>query len=75
MLKLLVSHLVHGRHVGDVVPRMSVQGLLHPLLVEVVPHQADGPAEHEESVDGAHVDVVVAFLPGTDIRWLVIIIG
>lgn len=56
--------LVEGRHVGDVVPGVAVQGLLETLLVEVVAHQADGAAQHEQRVDGAHRDVVVALLPG-----------
>lgn len=56
------SGLVVGAHVGDVVPGVAVEGLLHALLVEVVAHQPDGAAQHEQRVDAAHADVAVAFL-------------
>merc|ERR550525_2197990 len=37
--------------VGDVVPRVAVEGLLQPQLVEVVADEADGTAQHKETIE------------------------
>merc|ERR1719346_748496 len=47
--------------VGDVVPRVAVEGLLQPQLVEVVPYEAGGPAEHKQAVEAAEGHEIVAF--------------
>ena len=39
--------------VGDVVPRVAVEGLLQPQLVEVVANEANGPTKHAIAVEGA----------------------
>ena len=49
--------------VGDVVPRVAVEGLLQPQLVEVVANEANGPAKHELAVEGAKGHEIVALLP------------
>ena len=53
-----------GHHVGDVVPRVSVQALLESLLVEEVADEAQAASEHEYAVEGAALDELVGLLHG-----------
>merc|ERR550525_108259 len=48
--------------VGDVVPRVAVERLLQPQLVEVVTYEASGPAQHEEAVQAAESHEIIALL-------------
>ena len=58
---LLLPHLLRPlRHVvEDVVQRVTVQPGLEPLLIEVVPHEADRAADHEQGVEQAGIDHLV----------------
>lgn len=40
-----------GHVIEHVVLRVSVQGLLHPLLIEVVTDETNGAAQHEQAVE------------------------
>lgn len=51
-----------GEEVSDIVPRMSVQAGPQPLLVEVMRDETDTPAEHEETVEDTHAEVVFGLL-------------
>merc|ERR1711884_627381 len=48
--------------VGDVVPRVAVEGLLQPQLVEVMPYEAGGPAEHKQAVQTPEGHQIIALL-------------
>lgn len=55
--------LLKGRkQVCNVVPRMSVQASAQSLLVEVVRNQTDATAEHEQTVQDTHLQVILNFL-------------
>ena len=51
--KLVVLVACKLQDVGDVVPRVAVEGLLQPQLVEVVANEANGHTKHESAVEGA----------------------
>ena len=51
-----------GKEVRDVVPRMPVETGPQPLLVEEVSNQTNRTAEHEETVEDTHLEVVLGFL-------------
>lgn len=53
-----------GEQVRNVVPRMSVQASAQSLLVEVVRNQTDATAEHEQTVQDTHLQVILNFLGG-----------
>ena len=48
--------------VVDVVPRVPVETLVQPQLVDVVPNEACGPAEDKEGVQDAHLEIPVGLL-------------
>src|SRR5271170_366515 len=47
--------------VGDIVPRMSVQAGTQSLLIQEVGNQTDTTSEYEETVENAHLEVVLGF--------------
>ena len=49
-------------HVRNVVPWMSVQSLLEPLLVKVVTNEAHAAAEHKQCIEGAYLYVLLGLL-------------
>lgn len=51
-----------SRHVGDVVPWVTIQWLLKPVLVEEMADETDAPTQDEQSIDGSHLDVLFRFL-------------
>ena len=51
--KLVVLVARKLQDVDDVVPRVAVEGLLQPQLVEVVANEANGHTKHESAVEGA----------------------
>jgi len=53
-----------GVHVGDVIPRVTVQALLQPLLVNPVPNEASSASQHKEGVEAAHLDVLLRLFAG-----------
>jgi hypothetical protein len=53
-----------GEEVGDVVPRMPVQASPQPLLVEEVGNQTNASAEHEQTVEDTHLEIVLGLLAG-----------
>jgi hypothetical protein len=53
-----------GQEVGDVVPRMPVETSPQPLLVEEMGNQTDRTAEHEQTVQDTHLEVVLSLLVG-----------
>lgn len=50
--------------VSDVVPGMPVEASSQPLLVEEVSNQTNAAAEHEETVEDTHLQVVLSLLSG-----------
>mmetsp|Transcript_35035 Transcript_35035/g.112850 ORF Transcript_35035/g.112850 Transcript_35035/m.112850 type:complete len:243 (-) Transcript_35035:2733-3461(-) len=65
---LLVDDGLLWQHVADVVPRVAVQPLLQPLLVEKVTDEANGSAKHEETVEHARIQVLCRLLGREDTR-------
>jgi hypothetical protein len=61
---LRATLLEGGEKVCDVVPRMSVETSAQSLLVEVVGNQTHAASEDEESVQDAHLHVVLSLLSG-----------
>ena len=53
--QFLLVHL--WQDVADVVPWVSVQALLQPLLVEEVADETDAASQYKHSVQGAGLDV------------------
>ena len=51
-----------GQQVGDVVPRMAIQASAQSLLVEVMGNQTDASAQDEQTVEHAHVEVILGLL-------------
>ena len=49
-------------HVADVIPRVAVQALLQPLLVEEVADEAHAAAQDEEPVKGTSWDDIFSFV-------------
>merc|ERR1711972_181327 len=50
--------------VGNVIPGVSIEGLLEPQLVQVVADETDGTAQHKEAVQAAEVDEVRRLILG-----------
>ena len=50
-----------GQQVGDVVPWMPVEASAQPLLVEEVGNQTDAAAEHEQTVEHTHLEIIFGF--------------
>eukprot|EP00047_Mylnosiga_fluctuans_P002395 m.224315 g.224315 ORF g.224315 m.224315 type:complete len:1021 (+) comp11078_c0_seq1:64-3126(+) len=59
---LLARGCAITREVHNVVPGVSVQTLLQALLVQIVADKAGGPAQHEQAVQAAHLDVLIRLL-------------
>lgn len=53
-----------GVDVANIVPRVPVQTLMQPLLVEVMSNQSRSASEHENRVECAVEDVFVGFFTG-----------
>jgi hypothetical protein len=53
------------QQISDVVPRMAVQTRPQSLLVEVVSNQTDAAAQHEQTIQHAHAEIVLGLL-GTE---------
>uniref|UniRef100_A0A1I8IKY4 Protein kinase domain-containing protein n=1 Tax=Macrostomum lignano TaxID=282301 RepID=A0A1I8IKY4_9PLAT len=51
-------------HIADVVPRVPVEALFEPALVQVVPDEAHASAQHKHAVEGADLNEFVRFLTG-----------
>jgi len=51
-----------GKHVGDVVPWVTVQASAQSLLVEEVSNQTNGTTEDEKTVENTHLEVVLGLL-------------
>src|SRR5690242_17321372 len=54
-----------GRRAGqtyDIIPRMAVQTSPQTLLVQEMGNQTDGPAQHEQTVENTHAEVVLGLL-------------
>lgn len=49
--------ILFRKNVRDVVPRVAVQALLKPLLIQVVSDESGAATQYEEAVDGADGDV------------------
>lgn len=53
-----------GQQVGNIIPRMTVQASAQSLLIEVVGNETDASAEHEQTVQDTHREVVLSLLSG-----------
>uniref|UniRef100_A0A1I8IMA4 Protein kinase domain-containing protein n=1 Tax=Macrostomum lignano TaxID=282301 RepID=A0A1I8IMA4_9PLAT len=49
-------------HIADVVPRVPVEALFEPALVQVVPDEAHASAQHKHAVEGADLNEFFAAL-------------
>lgn len=55
--------LLDGREqIGDVVPRVAVQTGTQSLLVQVVGNETNATAEHKQTVQHTHLQVVLSLL-------------
>lgn len=52
------------KQVGDIIPRMPIQPRPQPLLVQEMRNQPNTPAQHEEAVEHAHLQVLLGLLGG-----------
>ena len=55
LFQCLLVHL--WQDIADVVPRVPVQALLEPLLIEEVADEADAASEHKHPIQRASLDV------------------
>lgn len=61
--------LANIRHVDeDIIRRVTVQRGAEPLLVEMVTNEPNAPAQHEQTVEGADLDVLIRLLGGERAR-------
>jgi len=52
------------KHVGDVVPRVTVETSAQSLLVEEVGNQTNRSSKHEQTVEHTHLEVVLCLFRG-----------
>merc|ERR1719234_504324 len=64
LLQLLLVHL--WQDVADVIPRVPVQPLLEPLLIEEVADEPDATSEHKHSIQRAGLDVRLCLILGEE---------
>lgn len=57
-----------GKQVGDVVPWVTVQTSAQSLLVQVVGNETNATAQHEQTVQDTHLQVVLGLLGGESAR-------
>jgi len=53
-----------GKHVRNVIPRVTVQTSPQSLLVEEVGNQTNGTTEHEQTIENTHLEVVLRLFRG-----------
>lgn len=67
MVRMITASLgfIHpfGHDVGDVVPRMAVQSLLQPLLIQVMADEAHASPQDKQGVEGSDFYVFLGLLP------------
>ena len=49
------------QQVGDIIPRMSIQASAETFLIQVMGNETDASAQHEETVQHTHVEVIFGF--------------
>ena len=54
-----------GKHVGNIVPRMSVKASTQALLIQVMRNETDASAENKETVEHTHLKIVLSLF-GTE---------
>lgn len=50
------------QQVGDIIPRMPIQASAETFLIQVMGNQTNASAQHEETVQHAHVEVIFGLL-------------
>lgn len=53
---------VFGKHVGDVIPRVTVQTLLQPLLVKIMANKTHAPTEDKDSIQCTYLHKLICLI-------------